>query len=374
MYSIAWANMSAKNNIIDELRVRLTLAALKSQRGVILQPGAIGDCILTLPLARLMKETVCRGGIDIIGHTEYTGILPGRSCVDGVRSLDSMALHRLFAGEGEFELADGDSLIMAFAQYAWIVTFLGEANSSFEWNLIFTANCSHSAEVMTLEMKPEGGYKKHITEFYRNQFVEQSGFDPSTTLETGKLTASGLPSEGHKTPVDAPMIKPTPADRARGREILAEAGVTPTFEPIIIQPGSGGKYKCWHLDNFLSIARTLASEGIEVAFLLGPAEVERFSESQMGKISEVGRIIANLSLTDALAVLSCSGGYVGNDSGITHLSAALGIRTVAIFGPTDPAVYAPVGPEVAVLRGSETNFTEAVSENLQQQICEILLA
>jgi hypothetical protein len=268
-----------------------------------------------------------------------------------------MAIHRLFAGEGEFELADGDPLIMAFAQYAWIVTFLGEANSSFEWNLIFTANCSHSAEVMTLALKPPTENESHISDFYRKQFIEQSDLSP----------------EEHKASVSVPMIRPTPADRCRGREILAESGVMPISEPTIIQPGSGGKYKCWHLDNFLSIARTLASEGIEVAFLLGPAEMERLNESQISRIGEAGRIITNLSLADALAVLSCSGGYIGNDSGITHLSAALGIRTVAVFGPTEPAVYGPRGPEVTVLTSDATAFTEAVSENMQQQICEILL-
>jgi hypothetical protein len=350
--------MGTKNNIIDELRVRLALAALKSQRGVILQPGAIGDCILTLPLARLMKETVCRGGIDIIGHTEYTGILPGRSCVDGVRSLDSMALHRLFAKESEFELVDGDPLIMAFADYAWIVTFLGEENSSFEWNLIFTANCSHSAEVMTLALKPPEGYDNNISDFYREQFIEQSGFDPSTELRSVSML----------------LIRPTQEDVDRGREILAEAGVMPISEPIIIQPGSGGRHKCWRLDNFLSVARTLASEGMEVAFLLGPAEMERFGESQMSKISEAGRLITNLSLADALAILSCAGGYIGNDSGITHLSAGLGVRTVAVFGPTDAAIYGPIGTAVTILQSEERDFAEAVSEDLQQQVCEILLA
>ena len=96
--------MCGKSNIIDKLREKLAIASQQGRRGVILQPGAIGDCILTLPLAELMKETVCPGGVDIIGHTEYLGMLSGRSCVDVVRSLDSISLHRLFAGEGDLRL------------------------------------------------------------------------------------------------------------------------------------------------------------------------------------------------------------------------------------------------------------------------------
>lgn len=148
---------------------------MKAQRAVILQPGAIGDCILTLPLAEFIKKSLGLGGVDVIGHTEYTGILPGRTCVDGVRCIDSMDLHRLFVTTKDFDLKDGDSLISAFSDYAWITTFLGEPDSDFEQNLIFTANCSHSAEVVTLLMKPPEDCSEHLTQFYTRQFAEQAG-------------------------------------------------------------------------------------------------------------------------------------------------------------------------------------------------------
>ncbi|MHC4557550.1 MAG: hypothetical protein ACYS80_09635, partial [Planctomycetota bacterium] len=130
--------MQTHDNILDMLREKGAEAARKMQRGLILQPGAIGDCILTLPLAAFMKDALQLGGIDILGHTEYVGILPGRTCIDGIRSIDSMDLHRLFAKTKAFELKDRDPLINAFADYAWIATFLGEPNSNFEQNLIFT--------------------------------------------------------------------------------------------------------------------------------------------------------------------------------------------------------------------------------------------
>jgi heptosyltransferase III len=348
--------MIEKNNIIDELKKKTAKAALESQRGVILQPGAIGDCILTLPLVEFMKETICPGGVDIIGHTEYIGILPGRSCVDGVRSMDSMGLHRLFTREGEFDLADGDPLVMAFAEYTWIVTFLGEADSDFERNLIFTTHCSHSAEVMTLKLKPESGYDKHIADFYREQFFEQSG------LEGKKGIAIGMP-----------LIRPTQADLKKGKEILSENVTTAAKKPIVIQPGSGGKEKCWHLDNFVSIAKLSAKEGVESVFILGPAEMERFSPSSKHKIEEAGKLLTNLSLSEVLAVLSNAGGYIGNDSGITHLAAGLGIKTVAVFGPTNPSVYSPIGPAVTILKSEEKDFSGNVSENLQQKAMEKLL-
>ncbi|MBN2018756.1 MAG: glycosyltransferase family 9 protein [Sedimentisphaerales bacterium] len=349
--------MSGKSNIIDELRKKLAKAALAGERGVILQPGSLGDCILTLPLAELMKETVCPGGVDIIGRTEYTGFLPGRSCVDGVRAMDSMGLHRLFVGEKDFALADGDPLITAFAEYPWIVTFLGEPDGDFERNLIFTAHCSHGAEVITLAMKPAVNCNKHIGDFYREQFIKESG----------------LAEEKLNSPIGMPMIRPTDADMKKGKQILAEAGVTAARKPIVIQPGSGGAEKCWNIDNFVSIAETLAKEGIETVFILGPAELERFGTSVKSKMGTAGKTLANLSLTEALAVLSNAAGYIGNDSGITHLSAALGIKTVAVFGPTDPAVYGPIGPAITALQSSERDFAGTISEELQKKAAEALV-
>ncbi len=142
--------MEENDNILSLLREKGDEAARVAQRGVILQPGAIGDCVLTLPLAKFMKDSLGLGGVYIFGHTEYVGILPGRTCIDGIRSMDSVDLHRLFVESKTFDVADGDPLIGVFADYVWIVTFLGEPNSNFEQNLIFTTNCSHSAEVITL--------------------------------------------------------------------------------------------------------------------------------------------------------------------------------------------------------------------------------
>ena len=64
------------------------------RRGVVITPGAVGDCLLMLPLAKVMKESLQLGGIDFIGHTEYIDFYPGRTCVDGIRSIESIERFR----------------------------------------------------------------------------------------------------------------------------------------------------------------------------------------------------------------------------------------------------------------------------------------
>ena len=60
-------------------------------------------------------------------------------------------------------------------------------------------------------------------------------------------------------------------------------------------------------------------------------------------------------------MISAADGFVGNDSGITHLAAALGIPAIALFGPTDPAVWGPRGENVLVIR-SRRPTTESLAE------------
>jgi ADP-heptose:LPS heptosyltransferase len=117
----------------------------------------------------------------------------------------------------------------------------------------------------------------------------------------------------------------------------------------VIQPGSGGVQKNWPLDNFRKVADELTRRGRRVVWCTGPAE-EHMKGLQPSlpamPLSSLGRTLARARI------------YIGNDSGITHLAAAAGCRTLAIFGPTNPAVWAPRGVNVRVIQGKE-GFPEA---------------
>jgi len=349
--------MQADGNILNLVEEQTSEAMRRTQQAVILQPGAIGDCILTLPLAEFMKEALGLGRVDILGHTEYTGIFPGRTSIDRVGSIDALDLHRLFVETKIFDLADRDPLINVFADYPWIVTFLGQPDSDFEKNLIFTANCSHSAEVITLSLKPPKDCCGHLTEFYIPQFIDQSG----------------LSLQGWQFRPSRRLIKATKADVSRGKELLKEENIDTSKKLVVIQPGSGGLHKCWHPDNFLAVAEKLLSAGSsEVVFLLGPAEIDRFGSDKIKDISSTAKSLTDLPLTDVLGLLSCADHYLGNDSGITHLAAGLGIRTTAVFGPTAPAVYRPLGPDVTIFTDNTAAFAGEPSEQIQQKILDVL--
>jgi ADP-heptose:LPS heptosyltransferase len=98
-----------------------------------------------------------------------------------------------------------------------------------------------------------------------------------------------------------------------------------------------------------------------VAWLTGPAEEEMLP--YLGPLAKAqGQLLlANRPLARVARVLSRCRLYIGNDSGLTHLAAAVaGPEVLALFGPTDPRVWAPLGPHVRTLRAPCSQTPEAV--------------
>jgi len=348
--------MHADDDILKLVTQKAAEVVRRANRGLIVQPGALGDCILTLPLVKYMKQFLGLDSVDVLGHTEYIGILPGRTCVDGVKSIDSVDLHRLFVEAATFDLPDDDPLINVFADYTWIVTFLGEPGSDFEQNLIFTTNCSHSAEITTLLTMPEPNSCEHVADYYIRQLANETGAD--------------VPAEIYSP--EQVRIKATEADTETTHELLNNIGCAFAEQLIVIAPGSGGVEKCWHLDNFLAIAEELKRRDRQFLFLLGPAELERFDKAEMEQIAAAGPCLSDLNLIRVVGLLSCAECFVGNDSGITHLAAAMGVNTVAVFGPTEPKLYGPIGPNAITLSNPSPNFAQQASVELQRKVLEIL--
>jgi hypothetical protein len=169
------------------------------------------------------------------------------------------------------------------------------------------------------------------------------------TLQT--LQREILESEKIPWLVPEKLIFPTPDDLRTAREYLEKIiGMERVDRLWAIHPGSGSPNKNWPLDRFLETARILKEHNrVEPIFLLGPVEEETGSMS-ISMIQNLGlAMVRNLSLPLLAGVLSWCRGYLGNDSGISHLSAALGVPTAVIFGPTDPLLWRPWGATVRII-------------------------
>ena len=110
----------------------------------------------------------------------------------------------------------------------------------------------------------------------------------------------------------------------------------PRGDFAVIHPFSGSPRKNWALERYRELARRLE---MPVRWCAGPEEPLE-DAVRMDNLCELACWLASARL------------YIGNDSGITHLAAAAGAPVVAIFGPTDPAVWAPRGDQVRVVSGN----------------------
>jgi ADP-heptose:LPS heptosyltransferase len=103
----------------------------------------------------------------------------------------------------------------------------------------------------------------------------------------------------------------------------------------VIHPYSGSARKNWPLEKFRHLARGL-ERAMPVRWCAGPDDPPLDGTVRIDDLYELARWLAGARL------------YVGNDSGITHLAAAVGTPVLALFGPSDPGIWAPRGENVRV--------------------------
>jgi heptosyltransferase-2 len=134
--------------------------------------------------------------------------------------------------------------------------------------------------------------------------------------------------------------------------------------PIItLSPGAVGGGKAWPPGHYAELARALAKEVASIWVLGGPGEKEIAK-----KIADAGgarvRDLTSNDLRNAILALAAADVSVTNDSGLMHVSAAIGTPTVAIFGPTSPWHQKPLNPLAAIIEppGDEAAAMRARSE------------
>jgi ADP-heptose:LPS heptosyltransferase len=146
------------------------------------------------------------------------------------------------------------------------------------------------------------------------------------------------------SPAPRPVAWFGPQDAARAAALLPPDGAV-----LALGPTANWVRKVWPADRFLTVARLLtgpggALEGARVAVLGGPGAQEKdMAAAVLAGLPGAIDLVGALDLPEAAAVLARCALFVGNDSGLMHLSAATGTPTIGLFGPTPAAEYAPVG-------------------------------
>jgi len=284
-------------------------------RFLVLRGGAIGDFIVTLPVLQALKARWPRADIEIWGYPHIAELAVAGGLARKVVSLDRAEMARFFVPVME-TTPEIEAKIRSF-------------------DLIF--NYLHD---------PEGQVRSNLLMAGAKQVL--SG---SPIIKRGGASRFLLEPLMDLALYDEPDV---PAlDIAPNPEALAKAGIDSEGPaPVALQPGSGGEKKKWRLDGFFAVADRLAAAGRPVVWVLGEADDRERAALDAARPGEPR--LDGLALPELASALAACGGFVGNDSGITHLAAAVGLPVVAVFGPTDPAVWGPKGRGgVTVVRAPE---------------------
>jgi hypothetical protein len=260
---------------------------------------------------------------------------------DRILSIDTLPLHRL---HGAFPPPAAD--LEFWRSFDRIISWTGAGEEPFCRNL-----ARAGSNVITAPWRPEREEPRHVAQIF---------------IDSLRPWLS-LPERA-----EAAMVSPGDADRAGAIHWLQRAGFGRGERTVAIHTGAGSPAKRWPMKKFQRLASELVcSSGCHVLAIEGPADFGLGRALADSLPPSSCRLAAGLPLKQLSSIISCCRGFIGNDSGLAHLAAALGISCALIFGPTRPEHWAPLGENVTVLRDDEgfrTLSADRVLETAMQLI------
>ncbi|MCL4544791.1 MAG: glycosyltransferase family 9 protein [Chloroflexi bacterium] len=283
------------------------------ERLLVFRAGALGDALLTLhPLAALRTR---------FPDAHITVIAP-RALAQCIRLETICDAHLPIEGDAGLVVFQENGPAPAWAvcdlAVVWMAQWRHVAQRVQSWG---------TARVLGGPSLPDEGSGVHVTDHL---------FELLAPLGIGQSRLIG--------PAPAPDLSPN-------SEQMIDQIFQRTWQPVVaLHPGSGGPGKRWPRALVEDLLRQLSSAGASTLIVLGPVEeAERETWSAFAGVTRGCTLAPQLGLPALTHLLQQCTVFVGNDSGVTHLAAVLGVPTVALFGPTRPGRWRPLGPRVMII-------------------------
>ncbi|HUX88829.1 MAG TPA: glycosyltransferase family 9 protein [Chloroflexota bacterium] len=303
----------------------------ESIRGIVVfRPGAIGDTLLSFPALSALRQRFPAARVRVIGNRPALALGQAAGLFDASDAFGADWVADLFGDRPT------DTLRARLADSDLGVIWMHDRVAAIE--LARAVRSAGVGTVLPLVSFPETGCRQHLADFLLDSLAPLGIVPPAPSVVLS-------PSTGETSPP----------------------------RTVVLHPGAGAQRKRWPAERFASLADRFVDRGWSVALTSGPAD-----EAAVGAVRDQihrasPRVLAGLNLSQLADVLARAQLFVGNDSGITHLAAMLGVPTVALFGPFDPVYWAPRGPRVSVIdAGTECAHRADPREGCRG--CERLLA
>ncbi len=277
---------------------------------LVIRGGAIGDFILTLPALAALRRHFPDSHLEVLGYPHIASLALHGGLADAVRPIEARALAGFFADMGNLDDATGHY----FAGFHLIVSYLYD---------------------------PDGFFADNVKACTKAQFIQ----GPHRPDETKPIHATEVLLQ----PLERLAI--FDADPVPQLSFQAPALVAPL---LAVHPGSGSEKKNWPLTHWAKfLAHVMSGTSWNVLLVGGEAEGNRLAELAQPLPSSRVRLAQSQPLPELAKFLRSCLGFVGHDSGITHLAAALGLTGLALWADTNQDVWHPRSPAFHVLRNAD---------------------
>jgi len=268
---------------------------------LIIHPGALGDVLQAVPALRGLRATSPRAPLVFAGQPRIGRLLVALDVVPEARGFDSLGLDTLFTEEPLPE-----ALTRFAARFDRIVSWFGSR---------------------------EPLYRTRLAALARETIVAPPG--PGDETPVWRHLIATLSPWGVTTPH---LLTP-----------LRLAAPLPPRAPLVVHPGSGGVWKQWPAERFADVIRAVtAHRALPVIIHQGPADAAA-ADALAARLDPVGERLVEPELPAVAATLASARAYLGGDSGVSHLAAAMGAPSVILFPPATRQRWAPWSPTAVPL-------------------------
>lgn len=278
------------------------------QRILVIRGGALGDFVVTLPVLAALRGAFPKADLGVLCHRAHGRLVEAANCVDEWRDLEARDWAGLFVHE---PLEESESRTW-LAGFDLVVSFLHDAT---------------------------GIFHRHISQLSGGEI----------------LVGCACPSNGSGRPASETMLEvlaPLDLEHCDPVPRLQFVLENTVARPLALHPGSGSELKNWPEAKWEQLIGRLCKEGERLLLIGGESEAERVERLVNHFATDNVRAMVNRPLAEVAQTLAGCRGLVGHDSGISHLTAALNVPCVLMWGATDEMVWRPAGKRVSTIRGT----------------------
>jgi heptosyltransferase-2 len=274
---------------------------------LVIRGGAIGDFILTLPAIAALRRQFPQAHLEVLGYPHIAQLAVAGGLADRVQPIEARGLAGFFARNGTLE----PDLMDYFSEFDLVISYLYDPDEIFKTNVI---RCLVKQFIVGPH-RPDETERLHATQVYLKPLERLAIFDAD--------------------PVPRLSLNPQPS----------------TLNQLVLHPGSGSEKKNWPETKWAGLIQQIAATtNWNLLLVGGEAEGERLQRLAGAMPPARCSIAQSLPLADLAQRIQSGAAFVGHDSGITHLAAAVGLPCVVLWPDTLEGVWRPQGERLVVLK------------------------